>query len=110
MDFAGPFRGHTFLIVVDAHSKWPEVVKMKTTTAATTIQELRKLFSTFRLPEQSVSDNGPQFVSSEVAQFLKSNGVKYIKSAPYHPLTNERFVQSLKRAMLSSDSLTTIPI
>ena len=25
-DFAGPFQGQMFLIVVDSHSKWPEVV------------------------------------------------------------------------------------
>lgn len=25
VDFAGPFLGHMYLIVVDAHSKWPEV-------------------------------------------------------------------------------------
>jgi len=77
---------------------------MKTTTAAATIQELRKLFSTFGLPEQLVSDNRPQFVPSEFSQFLNSNDVKYIK---YHPSTNgmvEFFVQSFKRAMMSSDS------
>ena len=25
VDFAGPFQGALFLVVVDAHSKWPEV-------------------------------------------------------------------------------------
>ena len=25
VDFAGPFVGRMFLIIVDAHSKWPEV-------------------------------------------------------------------------------------
>jgi len=80
---------------------------MKTTIAIATIQELRKLFSTTGLPEQVVSDNGSQFVSSEFAQFLKSNGVKHIKSVPYHPSMNgiaEHFVQSFKKAMMSSAS------
>ncbi len=36
-----------------------------------------------RLPEQVVSDNGPQFTSDEFAQFMKSNGVKHIRTAPY---------------------------
>ena len=31
LDFAGPFLGRMFLIVVDAHSKWPEVIEMTTT-------------------------------------------------------------------------------
>ena len=31
VDFAGPFMGKMFLIVVDAHSKWPEVIDYKYT-------------------------------------------------------------------------------
>ena len=102
VDFAGPFLGKTFLIVVDAHSKWPEVMEMTSTTALKTIMELRKLFAAYGLPEQLVSDNGPQFVSEEFAILLKSNGIKHIRCSPYHPSSNgaaERFVQSFKQAM-----------
>ena len=77
IDFAGPMNGHNFLIVVDSHSKWPEVIEMKSTTAAATIRELRKLFATYGLPEHLVSDNGPQFMSTEFAQFIKANGIKH---------------------------------
>ena len=59
VDFAGPFYHQSFLIIVDAHSKWPEVIPMKSTTATATIQELRRLFASYGLPEQVVSDNGP---------------------------------------------------
>ena len=76
IDFAGPFLNQMFLIIVDAHSKWPEVVEMKTTTAVQTIVELRKVFSAYSIPEQIVSDNGPQFVSSEFGEFYKVNGIK----------------------------------
>eukprot|EP00731_Ephydatia_muelleri_P034546 Em0065g7a len=34
--------GKMFLLVVDAHSKWPEVVSMTTTSAQCTIEELRR--------------------------------------------------------------------
>ena len=92
-----------FLIVVDSHSKWPEVVAMKKTTAEATISELHRLFSCYGLvPEQVVSDNGPQFVSEEFRAFLKGNGVKHIRCSPYHPSSNgavERFVQTFKKAM-----------
>ena len=42
IDFAGPFQGQTFFIVVNSHSncKWPELVAMKKTTAEVTICEL----------------------------------------------------------------------
>ena len=44
-----------FLIIVDAHSKWPEVILMTTTSAARIIGELRKLFPTHGLPEQQMN-------------------------------------------------------
>ena len=102
VDFAGPFLDKMFLIVVDAHSKWPEVIPMSSTTAPKTIAALQSLFAKYGLPEQLVSDNGSQFTSEEFAHFMKANGIKHIHSAPYHPSSNglaERFVQTFKRAM-----------
>ena len=37
VDFAGPFLGKMFLLIVDAHSKWPEVYEMPSTTSSATI-------------------------------------------------------------------------
>ena len=91
-----------FLVVVDAHSKWPEVIQMSTTTATNTIDALHRLFSAYGLPQQLVSDNSPQFCADEFAVFCKMNGVKHIRCAPYHPASNglaEWFVQTFKRAM-----------
>ncbi|XP_021353194.1 uncharacterized protein K02A2.6-like [Mizuhopecten yessoensis] len=105
IDFAGPFMDSMFLIVVDAHSKWPEVVPMRTTTAEKTVDVLRNIFARNGVPRQVVSDNGPQFVSEHFKNFMKLNGVKHITSAPYHPSSNglaERFVQTFKVAMKSS--------
>ena len=44
IDFAGPFIGTYFLILVDAFSKWPEVHILKNITTETTISVLRKIF------------------------------------------------------------------
>ena len=44
IDFAGPYLNYMFLVVVDAHSKWPEIFKMRSTTAADTVTILRALF------------------------------------------------------------------
>ena len=106
IDFAGPFLGHMFFVVVDAHSKWPEVVTMKSTTAEKTIEVMRALIAHHGIPEQVVSDNGPQFTSDEFKQFMERNRIKHILSAPYHPASNglaERFIQTLKRALKASD-------
>lgn len=105
VDFAGPFEGHMYFIVVDAHSKWPEVSIMDSTTTSKTIQVLRGLFSHYGVPNVIVSDNGPQFCAEEFSLFLKANGVQHIRSAPYHPSSNgqaERFVQTFKHALNAS--------
>ena len=75
-DFAGPFQGSMFFMMVDAHSKWPEAFVMSSTTVSKTLDILRHVFPAYGLPEQLVSDNGPQF-----ATFLKLNGVKHVRSA-----------------------------
>ena len=102
VDFAGPVEKRMLMVVVDAHSKWPEVIEMTLTTSELTIQALRGLFAAHGLPDQVVSDNGPQFVSKEFQGFMKENGIKHTRCAPYHPSSNglaERFVQTLKNAL-----------
>ena len=103
IDFAGPFLNKTYLFLVDAFSKWPEVIEMTSTTAVKTIEALRHVFATHGLPDCVVTDNGPQFIAEEFKSVLIGNGVRHFRAAPYHPATNglvERFVQTLKRAIL----------
>ena len=100
--FCRTFLGHMFFVVVDAHSKWPEVEVLKSATTEKTIEALRLLFARHGLPQQVVSDNGPQFTSSECTGFLRANRIKHILCAPYHPASNgqaKRFVQTLKRTL-----------
>ena len=102
VDFAGPVDGVMYLIVVDAKSKWIEVLSMSSTTAVATIRALRFLFSVHGLPEEMVLDNGPQFVAQEMKEFLKFNGIRQCLSSPYHPASNgeaERAVRTFKEAM-----------
>ena len=104
VDYAGPFLHgeNVSSIVVDAHSKWPEVLIMNSIMSQSTIEVIRTLFRRYGLPTQLVSDNGLQFISSEFAHFLRGNGVRHFRSAPNHPSSNsqaERFVQTLKRSL-----------
>ena len=101
VDYACPMAVKMLLLVVDTHSKWPEVVPMPSSTTGM-IQALRDMLARWGIPEQLVSDNGPQFTSDEFRVFMQSNGVKHIRTAPYHPATNgaaERLVQTVKRAL-----------
>lgn len=87
LDFAGPFLGHTFMIVVDAYSKWLEVFKMGSVTPQATITRLRRLFAVYGLPEHIVTDNGTQF-TVEFKKFMQQNGILHSTTAPGHPATN----------------------
>ena len=51
VDYAGPFQGEIFLVLVDAYSKWLEVHVMKSTTSTATIEKLREIFATHGLPK-----------------------------------------------------------
>ena len=61
---------------------------MNSTTSQRTIAVLRDLFSSHGLPEEVVSDNGPQFVSHEFSNSMKMNGIKHTLTPPYHPASN----------------------
>ena len=73
IDFAGPFQGSMFLVLVDSYSKWLEVFPMETTTTAKTLDILRSVLARSGLPEKIVSDNGPQFLSFRTVHEAKQN-------------------------------------
>lgn len=91
-----------FLLVVDAFSKWVEIVPMNSTTASQVIMALRKIFSMFGDPDTLVSDNGPPFGSTEFKEFCVDAGIRLLHSPPYHPQSNgiaERWVQTVKQSI-----------
>ena len=102
VDYAGPFLGKTFLIIIDAHSKWLDVHMTNSSSSLATIEKLRSSFATFGIPKVIVTDNGTSFTSKEFQMFVTQNGISHLRSAPYHPATNglaERAVQTFKEGM-----------
>lgn len=102
LDFMGPIFGKTYLVVVDAMSKWLEVFQVPSTAANWTIDKLTELFGRWGLPRQVVSDNGPPFTSEVLAFFNKTRGIEHIFTAPFHPSSNgaaENAVKTLKRVI-----------
>ena len=99
------------MVVIDAHSKWLEVFVTDDTTAKGTISTLRSLFARLGLPDQIVSDNGPQFKSEAFRKFTTANGIKHVTGARYHPATNgqaEKLVQSFKKGVKADKSGRTL--
>ena len=62
--------GEMFLVLVDAHTKWLEVV-VSSPSSQQAITALRNIFSTHGLPEMLVSDNGSAFTGIEFQTLWK---------------------------------------
>lgn len=74
-----------------------DVYPVHSANTTATIEKLRNSFAVQGLPDIIVSDNGSCFTSEEFENFMKQNGIKHIKVAPYHPSSNglaERAVQT----------------
>ena len=75
---------------------------MSSTTMLKTSEVLSSLFSCYGIPEEAVSDNGPQLAAEEFTKFMRQNGIKFTRVPPYHPASNgaaERSVQTAKVAL-----------
>ncbi|KAL0150889.1 hypothetical protein M9458_053808, partial [Cirrhinus mrigala] len=90
------------LVMVDRFSKMCKFFPLKgLPTALETAEHLfQQVFRHFGLPEEIVSDRGPQFISHVWKAFFKLLGVSVNLSSGYHPQTNgqtERKIQELGR-------------
>jgi transposase InsO family protein len=89
-----------YLIVVDYYSRYFEVTHLSTTTSKYIVKQMKSIFSRFGIPEKVVSDNGPQYSSSEFTKFASDNGFRHDTSSPKYPQSNglaERTVQTVRR-------------
>ncbi|CAH8582717.1 unnamed protein product [Dicrocoelium dendriticum] len=107
VDIMGPFSSapqhqRNCLVATCFYSKWPEVHLCGEVTTASIIRWLKYMFSRFGLPEEIVTDNGPQFTSHEFHSFLQLHAIRHSRTTPYNPAANgmvERFNRSLKESI-----------
>ena len=91
-----------FLILVDAFSGWPEVIKVQNRSSSATIDAVRTVFSRNGVPFHLVTDNAQEFCSDEFLKWLTMIGCTPYKTPPYHPQSNgcaERMVRTVKESM-----------
>lgn len=97
------FEHRTYLLIVDSYSKWIEIELMhQGTDCNKVLKKLVEFFARFGLPDVLVSDNGPPFNSHDFKIFLERQGIKVMKSPPYHPSSNgqaERLVRTVKEVL-----------
>ena len=89
------------LVIVDTGSKWIDAFSAGNRTSQTVKVHLSHIFARFGIRRILVSDNRPEFVSSDLRQWCGSLGIKKRESPIYHPRAHgiaERAVQTVKRA------------
>ncbi|MCP4342172.1 MAG: transposase family protein, partial [Desulfobulbaceae bacterium] len=93
LDITGPFASapynERFIIVLqDYFSKYPVVLLMEKITSKVIVRWMKRVFSLFGNPLKIRSDNGPQFISTEFAEFLHNRNIAHDRSPVYHPQSN----------------------
>ena len=81
-------KGYHYLVSVDYYSKWPEIAKLDNLSSGNTIMYMKSQFSRNGIPDEVVSDNGPQFSSQEFEKFKEDYGFKHITSSPHFAQSN----------------------
>ena len=96
------------LTIIDRMTRWFEVVLMSSTTSSDCARALvEQWISRYGVPQQLVSDRGPQFTSSVWAHVSAVTGFLHVTTTSYHPQLNgivERFHRSLKNSLCSYGS------
>jgi putative transposase len=99
------------LTVLDDYSRYIIAWKLCTTMRAKDVTETLKLaleasgcdHARVIHKPRLLSDNGSSYISGDLADWLKDQGMKHVRGAPYHPQTQgkiERWHQTLKNRIL----------
>ena len=103
-------NNQTYILFVDYYSCYPEVIKLNSTTSTCTsvMNAMKSVFSRHGIPHTVISDNGPQYDSVEMKQFVSTYGFNYVTSSPYYPQSNglaECMVKTIKSLIAAASDI-----
>ena len=84
------------MVTVDHYSDFIELDELDNTLSSTFRKCSKSIFSRHGIPEVLISDNGPQFISTEFAAFCDLYGITHITSSPYWPKGNGKAESAVK--------------
>ena len=78
------------LMVVDHYSKWVAAIPIRNKKSATIVKAFQEQILPFlpTIPTKLLTDNGPEFVSSEFGVFLETKNINHQLTTPYCPKSN----------------------
>ena len=77
-----------FALLLDYYSKWIEMDPLPDESSKTTIEALKGHFARYGIPDEVISDNGPQFADREFANFAKDYEFNHTTTSPCYPQAN----------------------
>lgn len=87
-----------YLITVCYKSNFWEIDRLTDIKSTTVIKKLKAHFARYGIPKQLVSDNGPQYVSSEFRKFTTGWGITHTTTSPHHSKGNGKVESAVKIA------------
>ena len=84
------------MVTVDHYSDFIELDELDNALSSTVVKCSKSNFSRHGIPEILLSDNGPQFVSTEFAAFCDLYGITHITSSQYWPKGNGKAESAVK--------------
>ena len=95
-------QGKHYLLVADYYSKFQVIRRLSGLTTQSVIGQLKSIFSKYGILVTVMSDNGPQFASTEFKEFSGQYRFSQITSSPHYVQANEFIecmVQTVKISM-----------
>ena len=102
------WKKQTYLVIVDYYSRFIEVTRLEKLTSEEVIRHCKSIFARHGVPEQVISDNGPQFAADEFKLFAVLYGFEHSISSPYYLQGNgeaERAVKTIKGILKKEEDL-----
>eukprot|EP00731_Ephydatia_muelleri_P013230 Em0007g540a len=96
------WKGSQYLLIIDYFSRYVELSKLSATTSQDVINHMKSIFARHGIPNEVVSDNGPQFSSNVFHSFVGEYGFVHTTSSPRYPQGNgeaERAVRTIKNIL-----------
>ena len=91
-------EGKHYLVTVDYYSDFFELDHLKNLSAVHVIRKIKSHFARHGIPEQVITDNGPQSLSQEFQIFAKEWDFEHLTSSPYHHQANGKAESAVKEA------------
>ncbi|KAF9763219.1 Retrovirus-related Pol polyprotein from transposon 17.6 [Nosema granulosis] len=77
-----------FITITDLYTRFTQISFTTTIQGADVVKSLEKWLSRFETPKTIISDNGTQYLSKEVKEFLKEKDINHLVTPIYHPQSN----------------------